>query len=145
MARSSRLGPKATPADRQRYWSGSRPTKTCGSARSSNSKQTTATRKEPTMKLQCLAYMMVLAGLSVSAQSPAPAAAKPKPAPAKAYTAPKTPWGDPDLQGNWPGSVNIPLQRPANMGERATLTEQEVAERDAASKKRVASGTWIEY
>src|SRR5947207_11510091 len=96
------------------------------------------------MKFQNLAYMLMLAGLSVSAQSPAPAAAKPKPAPAK-FTAPKTPWGDPDLQGNWPGSVNIPLQRPANMGERATLTEQEVAERDAASKKRVASGTWIEY
>jgi hypothetical protein len=58
---------------------------------------------------------------------------------------PKTPWGDPDLQGLWPGSVNIPLQRPENMGNRDTLTEQEVKVRDTASKQRVATGTWIEY
>jgi hypothetical protein len=66
----------------------------------------------------------------------------PKP---KVYVPPKTPWGDPDLQGLWPGSVNIPLQRPENMGDRDTLTQQEVAARDKASKQRVATGTWIEY
>jgi len=70
------------------------------------------------------------------------AAQAPKP---KAYAPPKTPWGDPDLQGLWPGSVNIPLQRPENMGDRDTLTEQEVKARDTASKQRVATGTWIEY
>ena len=84
----------------------------------------------------------IAAMVPLAAQGPAPAKAKPA---AKSFTPPKTPWGDPDLQGLWPGSVNIPLQRPASMGQRATLTEQEVAERDAASKKRVASGTWIEY
>ena len=70
------------------------------------------------------------------------AAQAPKP---KVYVPPKTPWGDPDLQGLWPGSVNIPLQRPENMGDRDTLTEQEVKARDTASKQRVATGTWIEY
>ena len=70
------------------------------------------------------------------------AAQAPKP---KAYVPPKTPWGDPDLQGLWPGSVNIPLQRPENMGDRDTLTEQEVKARDAASKQRAATGTWIEH
>jgi len=70
------------------------------------------------------------------------AAQAPKP---KAYAPPKTPWGDPDLQGLWPGSVNIPLQRPENMGDRDTLTEQEVKARDTASNQRVATGTWIEY
>ena len=70
------------------------------------------------------------------------AAQAPKP---KLYVPPKTPWGDPDLQGLWPGSVNIPLQRPANMGDRDTLTEQEVKARDTASKQRVATGTWIEF
>jgi len=70
------------------------------------------------------------------------AAQAPKP---KAYVPAKTPWGDPDLQGLWPGSVNIPLQRPENMGDRDTLTEQEVKARDTASKQRVATGTWIEY
>jgi hypothetical protein len=70
------------------------------------------------------------------------AAQAPKP---KAYVPPKTPWGEPDLQGLWPGSVNIPLQRPENMGNRDTLTAQEVTARDKASKQRVATGTWIEY
>ena len=63
----------------------------------------------------------------------------------RAYVPPKTPWGEPDLQGLWPGSVNIPLQRPENMGERDTLTDQELKARDTASKQRVATGTWIEY
>jgi hypothetical protein len=91
-------------------------------------------------------YLNLLAAgtLAVSilpAQTPA---AKGKAAP-KAYAPAKTPWGDPDLQGLWPGSVNIPLQRPEGMGERDRLTEKEVAERDSASKRRVANGTWIEY
>jgi hypothetical protein len=77
---------------------------------------------------------LLLTGI-VAAQAPKP----------RAYVPPKTPWGDPDLQGLWPGSVNIPLQRPENMGNRDTLTEQEVKVRDTASKQRVATGTWIEY
>jgi len=63
----------------------------------------------------------------------------------KAYVPPKTPWGDPDLQGLWPGSVNIPLQRPENMGDRDILTEQELKARDTAGKQRATTGTWIEY
>jgi hypothetical protein len=81
-----------------------------------------------------LALVLLAAGIA-AAQAPKP----------KAYVPPKTPWGDPDLQGLWPGSVNIPLQRPENMGDRDTLTEQEVKARDTASKQRVATGTWIEY
>ena len=63
----------------------------------------------------------------------------------KAYKAPRTPWGDPDLQGLWPGSVNIPLQRTANMGERAVLTPEEIAQRNAQAKQRAETGTWIEF
>src|SRR5687768_12912107 len=55
-------------------------------------------------------------------------------APAKPYTAPRTPWGDPDLQGMWPGNVSAPLQRPAEFGERATLTDEEFAQRQAQSR-----------
>ena len=68
-----------------------------------------------------------------------------KPTATKAYVPPKTPWGDPDLQGLWPGSINIPLQRPESFGERNTLTEQELKARDAAEKTRVDNGHWIEY
>src|SRR5215510_14951335 len=39
------------------------------------------------------------------------------------WTHPKTPWGDPDLQGVWPGNVGVPMQRPPAFGERATLTD----------------------
>jgi len=68
---------------------------------------------------------ILLAAIPLSAQTAKPAA---KPA-SKAYTAPKTPWGDPDLQGQWPATANIPMQRPANLGERATLTEEELKQR----------------
>src|SRR5579864_670857 len=70
---------------------------------------------------------------AVSAAGQAPSAAK-SAAPAvktatKNYTPPKTPWGDPDLQGQWPATANIPMQRPANMGTRAVLTDEEVGQR----------------
>jgi hypothetical protein len=91
----------------------------------------------------------LLAMFTAAAQTPATppkpnAVAKPAAA-TKAYTPPKTPWGDPDLQGLWPGSVNIPLQRPASMGTRATLTEKEFQDRDSAERTRVENGHWIEY
>ena len=87
------------------------------------------------MKKRYFLFLSLLITGIMSAQAP-----KPKP-----YTAPKTPWGDPDLQGNWPGSINIPLQRPENMGERAVLTEAEKKARDTAGKQRATTGTWIEY
>jgi len=80
-----------------------------------------------------------IASLPASGQGPAPKAQ------AKAYVPPKTPWGDPDLQGLWPGTVNIPLQRPNDMKDRATRTKAEVDAINAASKQRVAKGNWIEY
>jgi hypothetical protein len=75
----------------------------------------------------------------------APAPAKAPVAKAKGYVAPKTPWGDPDMQGLWPGTVNIPLQRPADMKDRPNRTKAEVDAINAASKQRVAKGNWIEY
>jgi len=46
------------------------------------------------------------------------------------YEPPRTPWGDPDLQGIWPGTsmVGVPLERPASLGERNWLTEPEFRE-----------------
>ena len=43
------------------------------------------------------------------------------------WTSPRTPWGDPDLQGYWPGvaMLGVPLERPASLGEKATLTDGE--------------------
>src|SRR5215813_3615294 len=54
--------------------------------------------------------------------------------PAKAYTQPKTSWGDPDLQGTWTSDdcINTPMQRPADLGEKLYLTEEELAQRETA-------------
>jgi hypothetical protein len=53
----------------------------------------------------------------------------PKPGPtAKKYTAPKTPWGDPDLQGVWNDATSTPLQRPGAVGEKTVLSDEEAAD-----------------
>jgi hypothetical protein len=57
----------------------------------------------------------------------------------KPYTAPRTPWGDPDLQGMWPGDISAPMQRPVEFGERATLTEEEFARREAQAKAQATA------
>src|SRR5262249_48138164 len=54
----------------------------------------------------------------------------------KPWTPPKTPWGDPDIKGIWPGNVGVPMQRPLNFGERATLTEDELAQKEAQAKRQ---------
>src|SRR4030095_9145325 len=79
--------------------------------------------------------IVVLTALPAFAQNPqtAPAAPKP-PAAAKAGTAPKTPWGDPDLQGTWTSDdcIGTPMNRAANLGDKLYFTEQELAQREGA-------------
>src|SRR5262245_48940286 len=71
--------------------------------------------------------ILVLTAIPAFAQS-----SKPAPA-AKAWTAPKTPWGDPDLQGIWRGDncIGMPMNRPANFGDRLYYTEEELAQRES--------------
>jgi hypothetical protein len=73
----------------------------------------------------------------------APAAAQQTTAstPAPGFAAPKTPWGDPDLQGFWPGvdMVGVPLQRPARFGTRNTLTDDEFKQRAVDIEKEQES------
>src|SRR5262249_14743101 len=57
----------------------------------------------------------------------------------KTWVPPKTPWGDPDLQGIWPGNTGVPMQRPQNLGERTTLTDEEFAQRLAQAKWQTKS------
>jgi len=52
------------------------------------------------------------------------------------YTAPKTPWGDPDLQGLWPASANIPMQRPANLADRSKLSKEEYDRQVTQARQR---------
>ncbi len=55
-----------------------------------------------------------------------------------AYQAPRTPWGEPDLQGFWTNIAEsyTPLERPVAMGMRATLTDAEWQERLATYGRR---------
>jgi len=68
------------------------------------------------MSRQCLAAVSTaIALLALSA------------VPVSAQTAPRTPWGDPDLQGVWDYRTITPLQRPERLGDREFLTEEEAA------------------
>jgi len=55
---------------------------------------------------------LALASVRTTAQGPSPAARK---APAKAYTAPRTPWGDPDISGIYTNKDEngIPFEKPS--------------------------------
>jgi hypothetical protein len=72
--------------------------------------------------------LVFLAAVSVTGQTPAsPAKA---PAGARAGTPPRTPWGDPDLQGTWFVLADIPLERSAANAGKEFLTDAEVAAAD---------------
>ena len=64
---------------------------------------------------------IVLPALALGVWLVAPAGAQPH----------VTPWGDPDLQGAWTNATTTPLQRPAELAQRDSFTEEERAELDA--------------
>jgi len=67
--------------------------------------------------------------------------ARPSPASGKTWTAPRTPWGDPDLQGIWPSTdmVGVPFERPAELAGRTEISDKEFEDREAAAKRRAAT------
>ena len=52
---------------------------------------------------------------------------------AKPWTAPLTPWGDPDIQGTFTtdDELGVPFERPAQFGTRTDVTDTEFADRQA--------------
>jgi hypothetical protein len=83
--------------------------------------------------LSALAATIALLTLPIVGQAPA---SKAKAKTTKAYTPPRTPWGDPDLEGVWPGNMGVPMQRNAKLGERATLTDEEYQAKEVAAAKQ---------
>jgi hypothetical protein len=71
-----------------------------------------------------------MAGVVVAGQAPAQTTTFK--VPAATYTPPKTPWGDPDLQGAWDNHSNVAMQRPANLAGKTTFTDAEMAARERA-------------
>ncbi len=55
---------------------------------------------------------------------------------AAGQTTPRTPWGDPDLQGTYTNKTTTPLQRPEDLANREFLTEEEVANRERTALDR---------
>ncbi|MEK7215363.1 MAG: hypothetical protein AAB289_07210, partial [Chloroflexota bacterium] len=89
-----------------------------------------------------------LVAVSAAGQTPPAAvktAAAAKPAPAKRWTPPRTAWGDPDLQGTWPGTpmMGVPLQRPAELAERRVLTDAEFAAREEQARRQAQADSEV--
>ena len=58
--------------------------------------------------------------------------------PTAAQTAPRTRWGQPDLQGIWDFRTITPLQRPEELADKEFLTDEEAAGLEQAAADRIA-------
>ena len=94
--------------------------------------------------LKSMASGIVVAGFvagTVEAQGPASASSKPTSNGVKTtskWSVPRTPWGDPDLQGLWP-SIDMqgtPYERPPELAGKAVLGDDEFAARSKALNAR---------
>ena len=56
------------------------------------------------------------------------------------YEQKRTSWGHPDLQGLWSNETITPFERPEELGDRAFLTEEEVAAAEQRTAQRLAAG-----
>src|SRR5712692_7878314 len=81
----------------------------------------------------------VICAMAVAAPMAAQAPRAPAANAVKSWTQPKTPWGDPDIQGTWPGNMGVPMQRPAAMGTRTTLTDDEFKQRETQAQRQSAA------
>jgi hypothetical protein len=111
------------------------------------------TYKSLALALVAALILPVCAG-AAEQKSAAPAASRS----AARWKLPRTPWGDPDLQGTWPIShlMTVPLQRPAQYGNRLEFTSEELAQQRKAaetqnegykreeSQHKLGMGHWVE-
>lgn len=81
------------------------------------------------------------------------------PAAPAGWALPRTPWGDPDLRGTWPLDAvgRTPVERPAELGTQAYLSDAEYAEAIATAQQTaegydredeegtIGSGHWFEW
>jgi hypothetical protein len=91
-----------------------------------------------------LVVAAVLTAVSVAGQSAAPAS---NGVPASTYKVPKTPWGEPDLQGTFNGNdlQGIPMQRAESVGTRYMLNDDEFRQRVAQRDQNVANDNSDEF
>jgi hypothetical protein len=82
--------------------------------------------------------MMAAVSIFLLIALPAVAQAPKSRSAASPWAQPKTPWGDPDLQGTWTSDdcIGTPMNRPAKFGNRLYYTEQELSERQKQIEKQ---------
>src|SRR5262245_17093726 len=84
----------------------------------------------------CVCGMIWLAASSIGGQS---TSTPRRGTAAAAAPAPRTSWGDPDLQGTWSSesSLSVPFERPREFGDRQWLTDDELAARRAQGQRQL--------
>jgi hypothetical protein len=83
---------------------------------------------------------VVLVPLSLAAQNAkSPASTASAKAAATKWSPPRTPDGQPDLQGMWTNATYTPLQRPANLGTKAFYTDEELAAIEKRRREQAAA------
>jgi hypothetical protein len=94
-----------------------------------------------TDRFSSVARIVIVAALSAlvpigaaRAQTAGPPAAKP--AAARTFVPPKTPWGEPDLQGLYSNKTITPLERPAQFAGQSELTVEEIAALESRAAAR---------
>src|SRR5688500_18354909 len=75
-----------------------------------------------------LAALLVVTAVGVVVQQPATGG----------WVQPETQWGDPDLQGVWRYEASVPLERPARLAGRESLTDEEVARNQKIEDEQAA-------
>jgi hypothetical protein len=115
-----------------------------------------STRLCPISAAAALLLLGAAAGLHAQTQSAAEQVA-PR---ARGYIAPRTPWGDPDLNGIWPSidMVRVPVQRAPQYGSRLFMTPEEHAALEKREQEQIARmaaegaggatgapGHWVEW
>jgi len=102
------------------------------------------------MFMRVLAASAAAAIVALMASSPVGAQSASTPAPSLVitaynagsptpYTPPRTPWGDPDLQGVWSSddTSGIPMQRPANLGNELYQSDEQWAARQKQTQQGI--------
>ena len=81
-----------------------------------------------------------IGGLVTGAMLGVPAPIEAQEPSAEAWSVPRTPDGRPDLQGVWANNTATPLERPEALGDKATLTDEELARVEERYARLFASG-----
>jgi hypothetical protein len=97
-------------------------------------------RTRRTAQFGILVAVLVLAWVAsprIAGQGSTSSAKTAKPSAARKGTPPRTPWGDPDLQGQWNSQTSTPLQRPlqGELASRETLSEEEAETLEEANRQ----------